>query len=251
MKRFYYVADWGNEHYLHTDNVMGSAAATWHNGFSPTRLKFSNAIKRLFVDSGGYSMFTKFSQYPYTIEEYINLVNSWRDLYPVSEVAIMDYPCEPHLNREVFETNIERIDQTVTNALDCIDYDSSIPWVPVIQGYTMSEYRYCWERYQEFDLRARLWAIGSICTRKKTGGIRAIVTRIKRLVKQPLHAFGITLPSIEHPEIFFSLESSDSAAWNYYQPSREAKAKSFKAYRKRIERLFTTFEGQATLEEWM
>jgi len=251
MKRFYYVGDWGNERYLHVKNVMASVAAFWHNKFSINKMKFSAVMERLFIDSGGYSMFTKYSEFPYSIEEYLSFVNELRDIWPVSEVATMDYPCEPHVNRSLYRTNIERIDATVRNALECIDLDYSVPWVPVIQGYKISEYQYCWEQYRDYGVSSNIWAVGSICVRKRTGGIRYIINRIKRLTKQKLHAFGLALPALKHADVFCSIFSSDSAAWNFRKMNVEQKIRSIARYEKELNRLFQAFNGQTNLEEYL
>ena len=250
MKRFYYVADWGNERYLFVNNIMASVAAFWHNGFHNNKMTFAESMKRLFIDSGGYSMFSKYSDFPYTVEEYIGFVNQLRDKWPVTEVATMDYPCEPHVNREKYETNIARIDATIQNALECIDFDNSIPWVPVIQGYKLDEYKYCWQQYQDYGVSANLWAVGSVCIRKVTGGIRHIMTRIKRITKQNLHAFGLALPAIRHPDVFFSIFSSDSAAWNFMKMNVQSKIESIARYERELNQIFKGFDNQKRLEEF-
>jgi len=250
MERFYFVADWGNQNYLFVKNIMASVAAFWHNGFHINKMKFANTLKRLFIDSGGFSMFTKYAEFPYSVSNYIEFVNDLRDKWPVTEVATMDYPCEPEVNRSSHKTNVERIDATINNALECIDHDTSIPWVPVLQGYTLDEYKYCWDQYQEFGVSANLWAVGSVCVRKKTGGIRYLMTRIKRYTKQNLHSFGLTLSSLRHSDVFFSIVSSDSAAWNWRisgENMRERKKNAVMKYHTKIEQLIESFSGQMPL----
>lgn len=249
MKRFYYVADWGSEKYLFAENILCSAASAWKadNKFRNKQFIFPPTIERLFIDSGGFGVHKRFGEYPYSLDQYLEYVNYMMDHWPVKEVAILDYPCEPEVNRQTHSTNLDRIRATVENAIRCYDTDASIPWVPVIQGFTVEEYFICWGLYQDAGIKADLWAIGSVCARKRIGGIRRIVTAVKDRTRQRIHAFGLNLPSIEDPQVFFALESSDSAAWNWWARNREEKEAGFRAYDARIQKLFSGFAHQEKL----
>jgi len=248
MKHFYYVADWGSQRYLHVDNIMSSAYASYDpkRGLMPTKMKYWDGIERLFIDSGGFSAFTRFAEYPYTVEEYITFIHQQIDRgLPVERVAIMDYPCEVSANRERYRTNTDRIDATIRNARRCIDGDRSMPWVPVIQGYTLDEYKDCWDKYQDIGITSDLWALGSVCARKKTGGIRRIITAVKEYTDANLHTFGMTLNALRNPQVFFSVYSSDSRAWSFRNYHK--KAEQLEEYRAKIGGLFKGFERQGKL----
>lgn len=250
MKRFYYVADWGSKNYLFAENILCSAGSSWSNNkFRTSQFIFAPTIKRLFIDSGGFAVHKRFGEYPYTVEQYIEYVQYMMEKWPVTEVAILDYPCEPTVNREIYSSNLDRIRITVDNAISCIDADHNIPWVPVIQGYSLKEYLTCWGLYQDAGIKANLWAMGSVCARKKLGGIRTIVTALHKRTKQNLHAFGLTLVSIRDPQVFFALESSDSLAWNWYAKNKEAKIQGYLNYEKKIRKVFDGFSHQTKLTE--
>lgn len=249
MKRFYYVADWGCKNYLFAENILCSAATVWQKGkWRKDTFTFAPTIKRLFIDSGGFGMHKKWGKYPFTVVQYIDYVHHMMDKWPVTEVAVLDYPCEPEVNRTTHSTNMDRIRATVDNAVLCVDADNNIPWVPVIQGFTLKEYLACWELYQDAGIEYDLWAIGSICARKKLGGIRNIVTSLYNKTEQNLHAFGLTLPALRDPQVFFSLQSSDSAVWNWRAMNRDEKENGFWKYNKKIEALFAGFAHQQILE---
>ena len=251
MKHFYYAADWGFGKFAFVENVLISAGSM----FNKKKLRLNRGMipdstKRLFLDSGGYSFFTRWGEYPFSVEEYTTFANMVQDDYPLTEVAILDYPCEPNTNRSLLQSNKERIDKTIQNTLECIDYDPNLPWVPVIQGYTLQEYLYCLEEYEKHNLPYDdfdLWAIGSLCARKKVGGLRTIITNISQRVNMPIHTFGMTITFLRDPQIFFAIHSSDSGAWSYNGRHYE-KLGHLVAYDDKITRLFESFEDQSKLE---
>jgi len=255
MKDFYFVADWGSKHYLITPNVMISAGSTYHpkkKGFALSRTNLpDDTTKKLFLDSGGFSLLSQYADYPFSIEEYIQLAHYIKDNNLLTLIATMDYPCESEINRTQLHTNEERIQKTVDNAVACYDADISLPWVPVIQGYTIDEYLTCLDLYYESGIESFYWAIGSICSRKGHNlQMRNIVVTIaKRLEPEcKLHAFGLGIKFLYDPQIFSNIYSSDSAAWNYRAVSREQKPQMIEDYVKRLNDLQESFAGQEILE---
>lgn len=252
LKRFYYAADWGFGKYADVENVLVSVASMYDkkNGLRINKSMIPATVKRLFVDSGGFSFASKWGEYPFTVEEFVSFVGLLSDEFPVTEVAIMDYPCEPSVNRSILKNNATRIRATVSNALDCMDADCSLPWLPVVQGYELNEYLWCLELYRNNLISVdnfSYWAIGSLCARKKTGGLRRIITKLKEEINQAIHVFGMTITALRDPQIFFSVESSDSGAWSF-MANNEQKAIDLKEYKRKIERLMLGFEGQCKLD---
>lgn len=248
MKHFYYVADWGSDKYLFAENVLISAASSWFKKRKVfMKWKFAPTVKRVFLDSGGFTFFKRWAEYPFSIETYVEFANQVRNNHSLEVVAILDYPCEENTVRsERLGSNLQRIEATVENAVGCYEADSSLPWIPVIQGYTLPEYLHCWDLYRERGIKADYWAIGSVCARKKVGGIRNILTSLKRETQKELHAFGLALIFIRDPQIWYSLFSSDSRAWSFM--SYRDKGGDFQRYKIKIDKVFDSFEGQTTLE---
>jgi len=250
MKHFYYAADWGFGKYAFVPNVLVSVGTMYRKKFNLNRTMIPNSTERLFLDSGGYSFFIKWGKYPFSVEEYVSFANQIQDEYPLTEVAIMDYACEPDINRTNLKTNKERIDSTIQNALSCIDYEPNLPWVPIVQGYTLQEYRYCLDQYKEvglYDDDFHLWAIGSLCARKKVGGIRKIVVDLSREINYPIHTFGMTITALKDPQIFFNIHSSDSGAWSFNAKSHQ-KLRDLTRYHKKITSLIDGFQYQEVLQ---
>ena len=254
MEDFYFVADWGAKHYLKVPNVMISAGSVWQpktNKFSLSRTHIPDTVEQVFLDSGGYSFFSYYPDYPFTIEEYINLANIIKDQSGITRVVTLDYPCEPDINRSRVSTNEERIQKTVSNAVECIQYDETIPWLPVIQGYTIDEYLYCVDLYKDAGITSDYWAIGSICSRKGFPyKIRRIITTLSEALQSKIHAFGISLKYLYDPQIFNNIYSSDSAAWVWGATKMEQKPQMILDYLEKLDYIFSLHSGQSILMEF-
>jgi len=247
MEHFYFVADYTSRYYLNVENILLSAGTSylknkkWHNwkGLSP---------ERVFIDSGGYSFFRKWGEYPFSLEKYLEFVDIISDLYPLELVAIRDYPCEPDINRQHILTNKERIEKTVSNAVECFQSEGNYPWIPVIQGYTIEEYLYCVDLYKDVGIPLDYIAIGSICSRKgNLHTIRRIIRSIYERTKAKIHAFGLSLVYLKDPIIFNLLFSSDSAAWNYFVSKHEEKHQAVIDYKQKLSRLFCTTKQETLI----
>jgi len=253
MEHFYFVADWGAKHYLTVPNVMISAGSTWHpksNKFSLSRTNLPpDTTKRVFLDSGGFSLMSRYPDYPFSLEEYIDLAYHIKKKYPLTEIATLDYPCEAEIDRTQLHTNQERMEKTVERAVECIDYDGSLPWVPVIQGYTLGEYYECIDMFDAAGIDEDYYAIGSVCSRKGHPlKIRRLITKVKkRMGDDRLHAFGLSLIYLKDSQIFHAIHSSDSAAWNYRAVTMKQKPKMITDYLKKINNIQSAYEGQTTL----
>ena len=265
MKDFYLVADWGAHNYLTVPNIMlsaGSIATTNGKKWNMTRTRLPEGFPdQLILDSGGYSFFSRWGDYPFSIEDYVSLAHLLQDQYPLYRVATLDYPCEPDINRSHLMTNEDRITKTVYNAVSCYDADKTLPWLPVIQGYTLDEYLHCVDLYNEAGIISDYWAVGSLCSRKgELRSIKYLLTNLKELALSnvKVHAFGLNIPYIKDPQIFDLLYSSDSAAWTFnYEwgiskglDNREVKHKAVLDYWAQIEVIFESFKDQTKLQEF-
>ena len=236
MEDFYFVADYTSRFYLDVDNILFSASTSflkskkWHDwtGLDP---------QKTFIDSGGYSFFRRWGEYPFSIAKYIEFIYILKDdnMYPITLCAIRDYPCEPDINRSQISTNKERIQKTVSNAVECFQADGNLPWIPVIQGYTIEEYLSCIQLYEDVGIPLDYIAVGSLCSRKgNLHEIRKILTTIKQRTGAKLHSFGLSLVYLKDPIIFNTLYSSDSAAWNYRVFSHDDKQEAVRTYQTKL-----------------
>ena len=259
MKHFFLVADWGAHHYLRVPNIMlsaGSISTPDGKKWNRSRTRLPEGVERVILDSGGYAFFSRWGEYPFTIEKYIELAHYIKDTHPLYKAAILDYPCEPDINRSQVMSNEDRIEKTIANAIECYDTDDSLPWLPVIQGYTVSEYLHCIDLYDDYGVTSDYWAIGSICSRKGAPfELRNIITKIKeRHPNDKLHAFGLGIPFLRNPQIFQAIYSSDSAAWNWGisgENMRSRKKEAAIAYVAQIDDMIETYADQTQLKEFI
>jgi hypothetical protein len=248
MKKFYYGIGFGNELKLPAKHILISASGCWGKG---GMLKFvvpkiTSNPESIWIDSGGFTCFTKWKDYPWTVEQYVAFVREFCEKYPqVEYVTVMDLPCEPNTNRDEGMTNEMRIRKTVTNTRMCLNYKIPAQWVAVIQGYTKKEYTYCGELMAMYDLFTPLTAIGSICQRKGTKELKDMILYITDLNKDvKWHTFGMQISVLKDKEIADRIYSSDSGAWKFlsgytggnWKPSKyEDKLVNFIRYSRNIE----------------
>ena len=107
MKHFFLVADWGAHYYLDVPNIMLSAGSVWDTkkNWNLSRTRLPEVIQRVIVDSGGFAFFSRWGDYPFSLEKYLELVYHIKDKHPLYRVATLDYPCEPEINRSQLMTN--------------------------------------------------------------------------------------------------------------------------------------------------
>jgi hypothetical protein len=128
--------------------------------------------------------------------------------------APMDWMCEPRVRDRTGRTVTEHQRLTVDNYLELRGLDASLPFVPVLQGFSLADYLRCADMYEAagVDLAAEpVVGIGSVCRRQATQEIAAIAATFADSGLR-LHGFGVkTLGlSLYGPD----LVSADSMAWS-------------------------------------
>ena len=123
--------------------------------------------------------------------------------------------CEPHILAKTGLTVKEHQKRTVNNLLELRKLETSVPIIPVLQGYTLEEYKDCFEMFESsgIDLRSEnTVGLGSVCRRQNTNDIERIV-RYFHSKDINLHGFGVKINGIKkYGEL---LQSADSMAWSY------------------------------------
>jgi hypothetical protein len=203
-------------------NVMYSAAGFYNPNDSDIwrkGAKFKKSFGLKFLDSGGYLMLMRYGHYPFSVVNYANLVARLRPHY----YATMDFACEPDLvdaKKTILKTVKERIEATVENALKLSEWENQLPgqMVPVIQGYSLDEYLFCLDLYNQAGLIRDYMAIGSMCRRISKDQLAILIPSIyhyaQKLGVSRLHFFGLKLSSDLEPYREF-IYSRDSAAIFY------------------------------------
>lgn len=223
MEQFYYGIGFGNDLKIPAKHILISASSCWKKIRGIYKLVVPIILsnpEEIWIDSGGFTCFTKWTDYPWTVAEYVYFILEFCQRYPqVKYVSVMDLPCEPTVKRDKLETivpsNIQRIHQTIFNTQECQRYKIPVNWVSVVQGYSKFEYAYCAKLMHQFRLFTPITAIGSICQRKRTKQLKDYIKFITSLADVKWHTFGMQISVLKDPEIKKLLYSSDSGAWKF------------------------------------
>lgn len=191
----------------------------------PTTRRYRSAVPWA-MDSGGFTELQRHGRWTITATEYADTAAEVvADVGSVAWVAPQDWMCEPQMidggsiGPLTFVgtglTLAEHQDRTVANLLELRALTPDVPFIPVLQGYTLDEYLACIDLYATagVDLTVEpVVGIGSICRRQAMSEAVEIV----RTVAEhgiALHGFGFKQAGIAAAWPW--LVSADSMAWSY------------------------------------
>lgn len=208
------------------------------------------------IDSGGFTELKKFGGWRSTATEYAVEIRRYRDELGADRllwVAPQDCMCEPwvifgknqhldpqhddyfHGTRELRGlapdapeqdlTAAVRIHQrlTVDNFLELTRIAPDLPFIPVLQGWTLQDYFHCKRMYEDagIDLNAYpVVGLGSVCRREDTEQIADLVDALAATGLR-LHGFGVKTDGLGL--YGDQLVSVDSRAWSYGFRKRNVK----------------------------
>jgi hypothetical protein len=184
---------------------------------SRTRLEKRRSLPRArgpwALDSGG---FTQLNQPPHrwtlSAGEYADMVSRYQtDIGSLAWAAPQDWMCEPWIIEKTGLTVREHQERTVQNYLDLRDRG---PFIPVLQGWTASDYDHCVDLYTQagVDLTTvPLVGLGTVCRRQDTPTIARIVGSLANRGLR-LHGFGMKSRGVAR--VGHQLASADSLAWS-------------------------------------
>lgn len=189
------------------------------------RKSFPRALEEWGLDSGGFSIVSKFGAWNVTPREYVERVRRYSsEIGKLKFAAPQDWMCEPDILRgnpklKIKGTGLkisDHIERTVNNFFELRSLAPELPFIPVLQGWTEGDYLDCMELYEKkgLSLKAQpLIGVGSICRRQNT--LRAQMwIREWASYGLKLHGFGFKIEGIK--ECFQSLETADSQAWSFH-----------------------------------
>lgn len=163
------------------------------------------------LDSAGYVAMAKYGRYPWSDEEYLDLVSA----YPWAFYSVPDLCVEPEIANDRTAVRI-RMAGTVAAyyrvSVKAADRGLPPP-MPVLQGRTLSDYLHCADRLPTDGLVG----LGSFCRREIGGemGITHIVEKLAEALPQArFHLFGVKGAALNHIGQHPQVESVDSMAWD-------------------------------------
>jgi hypothetical protein len=197
----------------------------------------------MFLDSGGFSFFSRWGDYPFSPDEYLRLVEHPYYGYQPLAWASLDYPCEEDTRRRLgLMSNLERIEATLDYLAWFTEHATWAGMVPVVQGYTIDERLYCLEEMARRGLAKPFMAIGSLCALKSQREIDAVVNALgstaTTILSYPVawHLFGVKLSYLSLgrangiPFVF----SFDTAAWELGETGERRDARGTEEERRRF-----------------
>lgn len=167
------------------------------------------------LDSGGFSELTLFGAWQTSPAQYVSEVRRFAaEVGGLEWAAIQDWMCEPFMLKRTGLTVKEHQARTLASWLDLTALAPELPWVPVLQGWRLDDYRRHAEAYARagVELVTRdLVGLGSVCSRQDAEGVR-ISWELARDGLTRLHGFGFKLTGLQRGT---PLISADSMSWSY------------------------------------
>ena len=176
------------------------------------------------LDSGGFSELSLYGEWRTSAMQYSSEVRHWRSVVGGLEwAAIQDWMCEEAVLKKTGFSVAEHQRRTVHSYILLRQLAPDLPWVPVVQGFTLGEYLDCVARYRAegVDLSALpLVGLGSICRRQGTAEAERVVRTLAEECGLKIHGFGFKVMGLRRTTD--CLASADSLAWSFEARRGEA-----------------------------
>jgi hypothetical protein len=168
------------------------------------------------LDSGGFTELSLHGRWRTTPGEYAGAVARYQaEVGRLAWAAPQDWTCEPAMLARTGLGVEAHQALTVDNYCARRQLAPGLPFVPVLQGWTLGDYLRCVDRYAAACVelaRVGLVGLGSACRRQHTRQIATVAGELAR-TGLCLHGFGVKLRGLGgYAE---ALASVDSLAWSY------------------------------------
>ncbi len=190
-------------------------------------------------DCSGFMEISKHGTHRTSVEEHFQLIHRWKRCGNLLIAVAQDWMCEPWILERTGLTVEDHQRLTIDRYDKLIALDPPVPIMPVLQGYSSSDYLECLLEYGD-RLKPGAWVgIGSVCRRNgKPNEVFNILKSIKLLRPDlRLHGFGLKVLAVENSQVKGMLYSCDSMAWSYprkFQPVPEPEIPIAHRYQQRI-----------------
>lgn len=168
------------------------------------------------LDSGGFSELNLFGAWTTSPSVYVREVRRFAsEVGRLQWAAAQDWMCEPFVLKKTGKSVAEHQTLTIDNYLELMTAAPELPWTPVIQGYSPSEYLRHVESYtlRGVDLASlNVVGVGSVCRRQGSEEIRTVFQELRGCGLK-LHGFGVKSRGLAG--VCDYLTSADSLAWSF------------------------------------
>lgn len=195
--------------------AKGHERAGWFKDFRlPCQAQFEGLDVAL--DSGGFVAAARYGDYRWTVDDYLDLVQSHR----WSWWAALDMCCEPEIAADR-PLRLLRLAATARLLAECRSEARrrglDMP-MPVLQGWTPDEYALCASRLPIAEW-PDLVGLGSVCRRPLKGptGLLAVLEAVDAVLPSHtrLHLFGVKSSALRELAAHPRVASVDSMAWDF------------------------------------
>ncbi len=202
---------------LHMPNVAGNFESSF---ISVNRLRDRKSffpVKDWIMDSGAFSTILKHGHYPDSPKVYADHIRRFKDCGNLLAAVAQDYMCEADMLARTGLTVADHQRLTIERYDALLAEDTGVYIMPVLQGYSPSEYLSHIRQYGD-RLKPGMWVgVGSVC---KRNGNPFAIWRVLDTIKDArpdlrLHGFGLKKTSLKSPIIRDLLYSADSMAWSF------------------------------------
>lgn len=168
------------------------------------------------MDSGAFSQLYHRGKFTMSPKDYAERINYFAVIGTLKAAVAQDWMCE--------EIILQRTGNCIEEhqALTILSYQelsrlSTIPIMPVLQGFTPKDYVSHVRQYGELLELGQWVGVGSVCKRNgNPDAIEDVLSAIKsERMDLHLHGFGLKIQALERPTVRALLHSSDSMAWSY------------------------------------
>ena len=167
------------------------------------------------LDSGGFTELAMHGGWVTTPAAYVTAARAHSaEQGPFVWAAPQDWMCEPSMLARTGLTVAEHQRRTIASVLELRHRAAELPWIPVLQGWTLDDYLRHADAYAAagVDLAGEATVgLGSVCRRQATTEIAALVGRLSLSFR--LHGFGVKGSGLARYGSW--LTSADSLAWSY------------------------------------
>jgi len=171
---------------------------------------------KIYVDSGGFSELSINGKWTISPKEYILELERLKGIgLNIQWAAQQDHMCEDFILEKTGLTIEDHQKLTVQNLIELRAENSSIHFIPVLQGQTLNDYFKHFDLFEEngIDLRSEpIVGVGSVCRRQNTDEIGYLFKCLSaKGIK--IHGFGVKIQGIKKYGQY--LKSADSMAWSF------------------------------------
>jgi hypothetical protein len=167
------------------------------------------------LDSGGFTELSMRGAWELPARSYVDEVRRYRDeIGSLEWAAPQDWMCEPAMLKRTGLSVEEHQRRTIANFLELRELAPDLPFVPVLQGWSIGDYWRHLEAYGRAGIELRslpLVGVGTVCRRQNTVSAALILSSLA-MEGLRLHGFGVKAQglrlALEH------LASADSMAWS-------------------------------------